>query len=270
MKKLIVFFGFILALMLMVITIPKISVNATEGKFWTENENVEQSEEIVYVGTIEEHTFYIKLEEYVALVSLDQETWAETPYRKNGNSLYLELDGTEYLLVINDNNTLTYTGYYIELEEDDPEEPEGITKEDIEEIIDKALVDAGLNAKDIQNIKEMYATITNPDLTIEQKILYIIVVVLAAIGVSFATVMIFKKSLEKANTTNNKQVQTLIDTTTNLIDKADESIKAANLTQEQVNSQGVTIKNFIDLMQERDAKISELITEGDTNEKGTE
>lgn len=287
-SRLTIFFAIIFALFLMVITIPKISVNAIEGKFWAENEDVEQSEEIIYTGDIEGKTFYIKFVDGLALVSNNKEEWKEIAYRRNGNSLYLQIDNEEALLVLNDNKTFTYTGYITTI--DDPKETnesEEITKQDIEEIIDKALQDAGLNADDIKNLKEMYATITNPDLTLEQKLLYIMVVVLAALGVSMATLVIYKKSLQNLNAKNNKQVATLIDSATKLIDKADESIKAANLTQEQVNAQGETINKFIDKMADRDEKIEQLLAidekqpigfhtedeiseEGDTDEESIE
>lgn len=267
--RLTIFFAIIFALFLMVITIPKISVNATEGKFWAENEDVEQSEEIIYTGDIEGKTFYIKFVDGLALVSNNKEEWKEIAYRRNGNSLYLQIENEEALLVLNDNKTFTYTGYITTI--DDPKETsesEEITKQDIEEIIDKALQDAGLNADDIKNLKEMYATITNPDLTLEQKLLYIMVVVLAALGVSMATLVIYKKSLQNLNAKNNKQVATLIDNTTKLIDKADESIKAANLTQEQVNAQGETINKFIDKMADRDEKIEQLLALDETQPIG--
>ena len=267
--RLTIFFAIIFALFLMVITIPKISVNATEGKFWAENEDVEQSEEIIYTGDIEGKTFYIKFVDGLALVSNNKEEWKEIAYRRNGNSLYLQIENEEALLVLNDNKTFTYTGYITTI--DDPKETnesEEITKQDIEEIIDKALQDAGLNADDIKNLKEMYATITNPDLTLEQKLLYIMVVVLAALGVSMATLVIYKKSLQNLNAKNNKQVATLIDSATKLIDKADESIKAANLTQEQVNAQGETINKFIDKMADRDEKIEQLLALDETQPIG--
>lgn len=258
--RLTIFFAIIFALFLMVITIPKISVNAIEGKFWAENEDVEQSEEIIYTGDIEGKTFYIKFVDGLALVSNNKEEWKEIAYRRNGNSLYLQIDNEEALLVLNDNKTFTYTGYITTIDDSkETNESEEITKQDIEEIIDKALQDAGLNADDIKNLKEMYATITNPDLTLEQKLLYIMVVVLAALGVSMATLVIYKKSLQNLNAKNNKQVATLIDSATKLIDKADESIKAANLTQEQVNAQGETINKFIDKMADRDEKIEQLL-----------
>lgn len=267
--RLTIFFAIIFALFLMVITIPKISVNAIEGKFWAENEDVEQSEEIIYTGDIEGKTFYIKFVDGLALVSNNKEEWKEIAYRRNGNSLYLQIENEEALLVLNDNKTFTYTGYITTI--DDPKETnesEEITKQDIEEIIDKALQDAGLNADDIKNLKEMYATITNPDLTLEQKLLYIMVVVLAALGVSMATLVIYKKSLQNLNAKNNKQVATLIDSATKLIDKADESIKAANLTQEQVNAQGETINKFIDKMADRDEKIEQLLALDETQPIG--
>ena len=267
--RLTIFFAIIFALFLMVITIPKISVNATEGKFWAENEDVEQSEEIIYTGDIDGVTFYIKFVDGLALVSNNKEEWKEIAYRRNGNSLYLQIENEEALLVLNDNKTFTYTGYITTI--DDPKETnesEEITKQDIEEIIDKALQDAGLNADDIKNLKEMYATITNPDLTLEQKLLYIMVVVLAALGVSMATLVIYKKSLQNLNAKNNKQVATLIDSATKLIDKADESIKAANLTQEQVNAQGETINKFIDKMADRDEKIEQLLALDETQPIG--
>ena len=267
--RLTIFFAIIFALFLMVITIPKISVNAIEGKFWAENEDVEQSEEIIYTGDIEGKTFYIKFVDGLALVSNNKEEWKEIAYRRNGNSLYLQIENEEALLVLNDNKTFTYTGYITTI--DDPKETnesEEITKQDIEEIIDKALQDAGLNADDIKNLKEMYATITNPDLTLEQKLLYIMVVVLAALGVSMATLVIYKKSLQNLNAKNNKQVATLIDSATKLIDKADESIKAANLTQEQVNAQGETINKFIDKMVDRDEKIEQLLALDETQPIG--
>lgn len=278
--RLTIFFAIIFALFLMVITIPKISVNATEGKYWTENEEIEETEEVIYIGTFEGKTLYLKFDtEYIALLSTDKETWKEVPYRKNGNSLYLQIDNEEGLFVLNDNKTFTFTGYVSAIEQDDPTESEEITKQDIEEIIDKALQDAGLNADDIKNLKEMYATITNPELSLEQKLLYIVVVVITALGVSMATLVIYKKSLQKLNTTNNKQIAGLIDTATNLIDKADESIKAANLTQDQVNAQGETINKFIDKMIDRDEKIEQLLaldekqpigyhTEDETSEEG--
>lgn len=267
--RLTIFFAIIFALFLMVITIPKISVNATEGKFWAENEDVEQSEEIIYTGDIDGVTFYIKFVDGSALISDNKEEWREIAYRRNGNSLYLQIDNEEALLVLNDNKTFTYTGYITTI--DDPKETnesEEITKQDIEEIIDKALQDAGLNADDIKNLKEMYATITNPDLTLEQKLLYIMVVVLAALGVSMATLVIYKKSLQNLNAKNNKQITNLIDNTTKLIDKADESIKAANLTQEQVNAQGETINKFIDKMADRDEKIEQLLALDETQPIG--
>jgi len=267
--RLTIFFAIIFALFLMVITIPKISVNATEGKFWAENEEIEETEEIIYTGDIEGKTFYIKFVDGLALVSNNKEEWKEIAYRRNGNSLYLQIDNEEALLVLNDNKTFTYAGYITTI--DDPNETnesEEITKQDIEEIIDKALQDAGLNADDIKNLKEMYATITNPDLTLEQKLLYIMVVVLAALGVSMATLVIYKKSLQNLNAKNNKQVATLIDSATKLIDKADESIKAANLTQEQVNAQGETINKFIDKMADRDEKIEQLLALDETQPIG--
>lgn len=267
--RLTIFFAIIFALFLMVITIPKISVNAIEGKFWAENEDVEQSEEIIYTGDIEGETFYIKFVDGLALVSNNKEEWKEIAYRRNGNSLYLQIDNEEALLVLNDNKTFTYTGYITTIDEPkETNESEEITKQDIEEIIDKALQDAGLNADDIKNLKEMYATITNPDLTLEQKLLYIMVVVLAALGVSMATLVIYKKSLQNLNAKNNKQIANLIDNTTKLIDKADESIKAANLTQEQVNAQGETINKFIDKMADRDEKIEQLLALDETQPIG--
>lgn len=267
--RLTIFFAIIFALFLMVITIPKISVNATEGKFWAENEDVEQSEEIIYTGDIEGETFYIKFVDGLALVSNNKEEWKEIAYRRNGNSLYLQIENEEALLVLNDNKTFTYTGYITTIDApNETNESEEITKQDIEEIIDKALQDAGLNADDIKNLKEMYATITNPDLTLEQKLLYIMVVVLAALGVSMATLVIYKKSLQNLNAKNNKQVATLIDSATKLIDKADESIKAANLTQEQVNAQGETINKFIDKMADRDEKIEQLLALDETQPIG--
>lgn len=267
--RLTIFFAIIFALFLMVITIPKISVNAIEGKFWAENEDVEQSEEIIYTGDIEGETFYIKFVDGLALVSNNKEEWKEIAYRRNGNSLYLQIDNEEALLVLNDNKTFTYTGYITTIDApNETNESEEITKQDIEEIIDKALQDAGLNADDIKNLKEMYATITNPDLTLEQKLLYIMVVVLAALGVSMATLVIYKKSLQNLNAKNNKQVATLIDSATKLIDKADESIKAANLTQEQVNAQGETINKFIDKMADRDEKIEQLLALDETQPIG--
>ena len=267
--RLTIFFAIIFALFLMVITIPKISVNAIEGKFWAENEDVEQSEEIIYTGDIEGKTFYIKFVDGLALVSNNKEEWKEIAYRRNGNSLYLQIENEEALLVLNDNKTFTYTGYITTIDAlNETNESEEITKQDIEEIIDKALQDAGLNADDIKNLKEMYATITNPDLTLEQKLLYIMVVVLAALGVSMATLVIYKKSLQNLNAKNNKQVATLIDSATKLIDKADESIKAANLTQEQVNAQGETINKFIDKMVDRDEKIEQLLALDETQPIG--
>ncbi len=267
--RLTIFFAIIFALFLMVITIPKISVNAIEGKFWAENEDVEQSEEIIYTGDIEGKTFYIKFVDGLALVSNNKEEWKEIAYRRNGNSLYLQIENEEALLVLNDNKTFTYTGYITTIDEpNETNESEEITKQDIEEIIDKALQDAGLNADDINNLKEMYATITSPDLTLEQKLLYIMVVVLAALGVSMATLVIYKKSLQNLNAKNNKQVATLIDSATKLIDKADESIKAANLTQEQVNAQGETINKFIDKMADRDEKIEQLLALDETQPIG--
>lgn len=267
--RLTIFFAIIFALFLMVITIPKISVNAIEGKFWAENEDVEQSEEIIYTGDIEGETFYIKFIDGLALVSNNKEEWKEIAYRRNGNSLYLQIENEEALLVLNDNKTFTYTGYITTIDApNETNESEEITKQDIEEIIDKALQDAGLNADDIKNLKEMYATITNPDLTLEQKLLYIMMVVLAALGVSMATLVIYKKSLQNLNAKNNKQVATLIDSATKLIDKADESIKAANLTQEQVNAQGETINKFIDKMADRDEKIEQLLALDETQPIG--
>jgi len=268
--RLTIFFAIIFALFLMVITIPKISVNATEGKFWAENEDVEETEEIIYTGDIGGHTLYVKFVDGSALISIDKEEWKEVAYRKNGNSLYIPFDNEEALLVLNDNKTFTYIGNFPTTYDDSNEtnESEEITKQDIEEIIDKALQDAGLNADDIKNLKEMYATITNPDLTLEQKLLYIMVVVLAALGVSMATLVIYKKSLQNLNAKNNKQVATLIDSTAKLIDKADESIKAANLTQEQVNAQGETINKFIDKMADRDEKIEQLLALDETQPIG--
>ena len=254
----------------MVITIPKISVNAIEGKFWAENEDVEESKEIIYTGDIGGHTLYVKFVDGSALISIDKEEWKEVAYRKNGNSLYIPFDNEEALLVLNDNKTFTYIGNFPTTYDDANEtnESEEITKQDIEEIIDKALQDAGLNADDIKNLKEMYATITSPDLTLEQKLLYIMVVVLAALGVSMATLVIYKKSLQNLNAKNNKQVAALIDSTTKLIDKADESIKAANLTQEHVNAQGETINKFIDKMVDRDEKIEQLLALDETQPIG--
>ena len=268
--RLTIFFAIIFALFLMVITIPKISVNAIEGKFWAENEDVEESKEIIYTGDIGGHTLYVKFVDGSALISIDKEEWKEVAYRKNGNSLYIPFDNEEALLVLNDNKTFTYIGNFPTTYDDTNEtnESEEITKQDIEEIIDKALQDAGLNADDIKNLKEMYATITSPDLTLEQKLLYIMVVVLAALGVSMATLVIYKKSLQNLNAKNNKQVAALIDSTTKLIDKADESIKAANLTQEHVNAQGETINKFIDKMVDRDEKIEQLLALDETQPIG--